>query len=191
MQNVFNYNWASRSCVSTITWEGTFNFCNPCGYAENGWIGSLWYSVSHWGAAVRVYSLAAVNRMWRQWMWVEFGSALSRISRYAAGNIGTGNISCQNLGPLLLSILTDKWFSLGKKVVFSSAKFLYCASSCFLHCSGLQKIPHCYVFLFSYCRSLVVVHFWAPWAPQCVQMNNVMAELAKEHPQVMFVKVSQ
>lgn len=46
-------------------------------------------------------------------------------------------------------------------------------------------------FLFSYCRSLVVVHFWAPWAPQCVQMNNVMAELAKEHPQVMFVKVSQ
>ncbi|XP_034292373.1 glutaredoxin-3 [Pantherophis guttatus] len=38
-------------------------------------------------------------------------------------------------------------------------------------------------------RSLVVVHFWAPWAPQCVQMNNVMAELAKEHPQVMFVKL--
>uniref|UniRef100_A0A8D2KZH7 Glutaredoxin 3 n=1 Tax=Varanus komodoensis TaxID=61221 RepID=A0A8D2KZH7_VARKO len=38
-------------------------------------------------------------------------------------------------------------------------------------------------------RSLVVVHFWAPWAPQCVQMNNVMAELAKEHPQVTFVKL--
>lgn len=38
-------------------------------------------------------------------------------------------------------------------------------------------------------RSLLVVHFWAPWAPQCVQMNDVMAELAKEHPQVSFVKV--
>ncbi|XP_044301563.1 glutaredoxin-3 isoform X2 [Varanus komodoensis] len=40
-------------------------------------------------------------------------------------------------------------------------------------------------------RSLVVVHFWAPWAPQCVQMNNVMAELAKEHPQVTFVKEAE
>ncbi|KFO38239.1 Glutaredoxin-3 [Fukomys damarensis] len=38
-------------------------------------------------------------------------------------------------------------------------------------------------------RSLLVVHFWAPWAPQCVQMNDVMAELAKEHPQVSFVKL--
>ncbi|XP_034994123.2 glutaredoxin-3 [Zootoca vivipara] len=38
-------------------------------------------------------------------------------------------------------------------------------------------------------RSLVVVHFWAPWAPQCVQMNGVMAELAKEHLQVGFVKL--
>ncbi|KAF6317224.1 glutaredoxin 3 [Rhinolophus ferrumequinum] len=38
-------------------------------------------------------------------------------------------------------------------------------------------------------RSLLVVHFWAPWAPQCVQMNGVMAELAKEHPQVSFVKL--
>ncbi|XP_004438920.2 PREDICTED: glutaredoxin-3 [Ceratotherium simum simum] len=38
-------------------------------------------------------------------------------------------------------------------------------------------------------RSLLVVHFWAPWAPQCAQMNDVMAELAKEHPQVSFVKL--
>nr|XP_060624632.1 glutaredoxin-3 [Anolis sagrei ordinatus] len=38
-------------------------------------------------------------------------------------------------------------------------------------------------------RFLVVVHFWAPWAPQCVQMNTVMAELAKEHPRVTFVKL--
>ncbi|XP_036591850.1 glutaredoxin-3 [Trichosurus vulpecula] len=38
-------------------------------------------------------------------------------------------------------------------------------------------------------RSLVVIHFWAPWAPQCTQMNNVMEELAKEHPQVAFVKL--
>ncbi|KAE8590276.1 hypothetical protein XENTR_v10018003 [Xenopus tropicalis] len=38
-------------------------------------------------------------------------------------------------------------------------------------------------------KSLTVVHFWAPWAPQCTQMNEVMAELAKEQPQVMFVKL--
>ncbi|NXA17838.1 GLRX3 protein, partial [Ibidorhyncha struthersii] len=38
-------------------------------------------------------------------------------------------------------------------------------------------------------RSLVVVHFWAPWAPQCAQMNEVMAALAKEHTQVTFVKL--
>ncbi|XP_010219226.1 PREDICTED: glutaredoxin-3-like [Tinamus guttatus] len=38
-------------------------------------------------------------------------------------------------------------------------------------------------------RSLVVVHFWAPWAPQCAQMNEVMAALAKEHLQVTFVKL--
>ncbi|NXC25185.1 GLRX3 protein, partial [Campylorhamphus procurvoides] len=37
--------------------------------------------------------------------------------------------------------------------------------------------------------SLVVVHFWAPWAPQCVQMNEVMAALAKEHTQVTFVQL--
>ncbi|NXX12365.1 GLRX3 protein, partial [Podargus strigoides] len=38
-------------------------------------------------------------------------------------------------------------------------------------------------------RSLLVVHFWAPWAPQCTQMNEVMAALAKEHTQVTFVKL--
>ncbi|XP_035675031.1 glutaredoxin-3-like [Branchiostoma floridae] len=37
--------------------------------------------------------------------------------------------------------------------------------------------------------SLVVVHFWADWAQQCAQMNDVMVELAKEHLQVKFVKV--
>ncbi|XP_006737680.1 glutaredoxin-3-like [Leptonychotes weddellii] len=38
-------------------------------------------------------------------------------------------------------------------------------------------------------KSLLVVHFWAPWAPQCAQMNDMMAELAKEQPQVSFVKL--
>uniref|UniRef100_A0A672LYV5 Glutaredoxin domain-containing protein n=1 Tax=Sinocyclocheilus grahami TaxID=75366 RepID=A0A672LYV5_SINGR len=38
-------------------------------------------------------------------------------------------------------------------------------------------------------KSLTVVHFHAPWAPQCSQMNEVMAELAKEHKHTMFVKV--
>ncbi|XP_067858487.1 glutaredoxin 3 [Heptranchias perlo] len=38
-------------------------------------------------------------------------------------------------------------------------------------------------------KSLVVVHFWAPWAAQCSQMNEVMTELAKEYPHVIFVKL--
>ncbi|EHB16970.1 Glutaredoxin-3 [Heterocephalus glaber] len=38
-------------------------------------------------------------------------------------------------------------------------------------------------------KSVLVVFFRAPWAPQCVQMNDVMAELAEEHPQVSFVKL--
>ncbi|KAL4837741.1 hypothetical protein H8958_010059 [Nasalis larvatus] len=38
-------------------------------------------------------------------------------------------------------------------------------------------------------KSLFVAHFWAPQAPQCAQMNEVTAELAKEHPQVSFVKL--
>uniref|UniRef100_A0A673G4I5 Glutaredoxin 3 n=1 Tax=Sinocyclocheilus rhinocerous TaxID=307959 RepID=A0A673G4I5_9TELE len=38
-------------------------------------------------------------------------------------------------------------------------------------------------------KSLTVVHFHAPWAPQCSQMNGVMAELAKEHKHTMFVKL--
>ncbi|XP_028917204.1 glutaredoxin-3 [Ornithorhynchus anatinus] len=38
-------------------------------------------------------------------------------------------------------------------------------------------------------KSLVVIHFWAPWAPQCAPMNDVMAELAKEHPQAAFAKL--
>ncbi|XP_068616490.1 glutaredoxin 3 [Brachionichthys hirsutus] len=38
-------------------------------------------------------------------------------------------------------------------------------------------------------KCLVVVHFHASWAPQCAQMNDVMAELAKEHPHTAFVKL--
>ncbi|KAB0361093.1 hypothetical protein FD754_005249 [Muntiacus muntjak] len=38
-------------------------------------------------------------------------------------------------------------------------------------------------------KSLLVVRVWAPRAPQCAQMNDVMAELAKAHPQVSFMKL--
>lgn len=38
-------------------------------------------------------------------------------------------------------------------------------------------------------KCLVVVHFQAAWAPQCGQMNEVMAELAKEHTHTTFVKL--
>ncbi|XP_072177531.1 glutaredoxin-3-like [Diadema setosum] len=38
-------------------------------------------------------------------------------------------------------------------------------------------------------NGLLVVHFRAEWAPQCQQMDEVMLELAKEHPQVRLAKV--
>ncbi|XP_076855549.1 glutaredoxin 3 [Brachyhypopomus gauderio] len=38
-------------------------------------------------------------------------------------------------------------------------------------------------------KSLAVVHFFAPWAPQCGQMNDVMEVLAKEHKQTQFIKL--
>ncbi|XP_057690477.1 glutaredoxin 3 [Corythoichthys intestinalis] len=36
---------------------------------------------------------------------------------------------------------------------------------------------------------LTVVHFQASWAPQCAQMNEVVAELAKQHANATFVKL--
>ncbi|KAJ8284741.1 hypothetical protein COCON_G00035910 [Conger conger] len=38
-------------------------------------------------------------------------------------------------------------------------------------------------------KSLSVVHFYASWAQQCGQMNDVMAELAVDQPQVTFIKL--
>ncbi|XP_022602075.1 glutaredoxin-3 [Seriola dumerili] len=38
-------------------------------------------------------------------------------------------------------------------------------------------------------KCLTVVHFQAEWAPQCGHMNEVMAELAKEHIRTTFVKM--
>lgn len=38
-------------------------------------------------------------------------------------------------------------------------------------------------------KCLTVVHFQAAWAPQCGQMNEVMTELAKEHPHTTFMKL--
>ena len=38
---------------------------------------------------------------------------------------------------------------------------------------------------------LTVIHFYAPWSPQCTQMNDVMSELAKDNSHVKFYKVSE
>lgn len=38
-------------------------------------------------------------------------------------------------------------------------------------------------------KRLVVVHFWAPWAEQCKQMDDVMLELAKQNPNVVFLSL--
>ncbi|EDQ87187.1 uncharacterized protein MONBRDRAFT_38141 [Monosiga brevicollis MX1] len=37
--------------------------------------------------------------------------------------------------------------------------------------------------------ALVVVHFWADWAPQCQQMDAVMAELHKAYPTIKLARV--
>lgn len=38
-------------------------------------------------------------------------------------------------------------------------------------------------------KSLVVVHFWAPWADQCKQMNDVLEELSKNTAEATFLKI--
>ncbi|XP_074508893.1 glutaredoxin 3 [Sebastes fasciatus] len=38
-------------------------------------------------------------------------------------------------------------------------------------------------------KCLTVVHFQAEWAPQCVQMNEVMSELAKQHTSTTFIQL--
>ncbi|XP_015722964.1 glutaredoxin-3 [Coturnix japonica] len=53
----------------------------------------------------------------------------------------------------------------------------------------VNAVSYSFYLFFSFNRPLVVVHFWAPWAPQCAQMNEVMATLAKEHAQVTFVQL--
>ena len=37
--------------------------------------------------------------------------------------------------------------------------------------------------------ALTVIHFFAPWAPECTQMNDVLSELAKDNIHVKFLKV--
>jgi len=35
-----------------------------------------------------------------------------------------------------------------------------------------------------------ITNFWASWAEPCKQMNEVIEELSKKHPSVLFLKVS-
>jgi thioredoxin-like negative regulator of GroEL len=36
-----------------------------------------------------------------------------------------------------------------------------------------------------------VLDFWADWAEQCKQMNDVIGELAKANPELTFLKVGK
>jgi len=38
-------------------------------------------------------------------------------------------------------------------------------------------------------RNLTVVHFWADWAEQCKQMNDVLKELARQYPNVKYLLI--
>lgn len=38
-------------------------------------------------------------------------------------------------------------------------------------------------------KNLSVVHFWADWADQCEQMNDVLKELSKHYPDVLYLLV--
>jgi len=39
-----------------------------------------------------------------------------------------------------------------------------------------------------YCRSLIVLHFCASWAPQCEQVDDVLVELHKDSSLAAVVK---
>lgn len=34
-----------------------------------------------------------------------------------------------------------------------------------------------------------LINFWAPWAEPCKQMNEVVVELAKKHPELLVLQV--
>lgn len=76
---------------------------------------------------------------------------------------------------------------------------------CWCRCSVIIPILNSYLhqkifFLISFSSKnlclfplsvLTVIHFHAPWSPQCTQMNDVMSELAKDNSHVKFYKVSE
>ena len=66
---------------------------------------------------------------------------------------------------------------------------MFCVFIIISHAANSSNKRVIFVNVFS---KLLVVHFWAPWAPMCQQMNDVMDILAKDSrfTSVGFLKVT-
>ncbi|KAJ7107040.1 thioredoxin-like protein [Mycena epipterygia] len=49
--------------------------------------------------------------------------------------------------------------------------------------------PHFQALLSTDLTRVSLINFWAPWAAPCTQMNAVVAELAKKHPNILVLNV--
>ncbi|KAJ7082690.1 glutaredoxin [Mycena belliarum] len=53
----------------------------------------------------------------------------------------------------------------------------------------VNSAPHFQELLSSDLNRVSLINFWAPWAAPCVQMNDVVVELAKKHPGILALNV--
>ncbi|KAJ7240170.1 glutaredoxin [Mycena haematopus] len=53
----------------------------------------------------------------------------------------------------------------------------------------VSSAPHFQSLLSADLTRVSLLNFWAPWAAPCTQMNDVVAELAKKHPNILALNV--
>ncbi|KAG6816671.1 hypothetical protein H0H87_004031 [Tephrocybe sp. NHM501043] len=53
----------------------------------------------------------------------------------------------------------------------------------------IENTPHFQELLAADLERVSLLNFWAPWAEPCAQMNEVVTELAKKYPKVLFLNI--
>ncbi|KAG6828998.1 hypothetical protein H0H92_005975 [Tricholoma furcatifolium] len=53
----------------------------------------------------------------------------------------------------------------------------------------VESTPHFQELLSQDLNRVSLLNFWAPWAAPCAQMNEVVAELAKKYPNLLFLNI--
>jgi thiol-disulfide isomerase/thioredoxin len=53
-----------------------------------------------------------------------------------------------------------------------------------------QSVKHFQDLLSEDLKRVSLIYFWTPWAEPCKQMNEVVEELSKKYPVLLFIKAS-